>query len=632
MRKQPRNIGASSKHGLLQADHLSDEMLLEFVDDELSQKDAALAKSHLYSCWACRAHKEEISRSIAAIVEHQNAIAAPYLPPPPEDRRIFIARLDALASELGHPSSFLFPPSLVQFYEFIKARQRITLVWAVATLLLLASVPFFHQLRSPHTVSAKEFLDRASASVVNGLGDQTHLVVVQRVRVQVNGKTLSSTIYRDVAHQRVANRPSADGSVNAEVNAAILESSFDWDGLLDPEAYSRWRARQAKKADAVERVGKDYLRLKTSSSVGPVAEASLTVRTSDFHAVAESMQLRDNAQIQVAEESWDVVAITSIPPDIFAPAAPESSMESQPVLPLIPVRSEAPTDVDLTNAEVEVQAVLHDLGADLGEQIALSIRPDHVIAVDGVLADEARKRQLTDALHPLPYVRLSLLTVGEAAAQDDKQRKTTANQMARTDQNRIQLAANTPPLLESKLLTRFPDKDQRSLYVNQTLSLAQSASGRAWALNRLADQYPPRQIALLNSIERDKLHMLLTDHISALREDTSALLNQLGQVLSLTSNTPAVNASVTDPLVQSRSDRPQSSDGWQDHIRRIHSSVDVVHESISALLAGSPGSDKESVDTIELNLRTALNRLQMELQISDQQIHKTVAAPRETNR
>jgi ElaB/YqjD/DUF883 family membrane-anchored ribosome-binding protein len=187
-------------------------------------------------------------------------------------------------------------------------------------------------------------------------------------------------------------------------------------------------------------------------------------------------------------------------------------------------------------------------------------------------------------------------------------------------------------LLESQLRSRFPDKDQRIQYVNQTLSLAQLASGRAWALNRLADQYPPEKIGLLNNIERDRLHMLLTDHISALREDTSALLNQLGQILSLTSNTAAVNASVSDLSNRADTGRPEASDDWQNHIRRIHSSVDVVHESISTLLAGSPDSDKDDVDTIELNLRTALNRLQVELQISDQQIRRTVVAPRETNR
>ena len=632
MRRHPNNVGDASNKGLLNADHLSDETLLEFLDDELSQKDAVQAKSHLYSCWICRARKDELNRGIAAIVEHQNAIADPYLPPPPEDRRIFLARLNELSSELGSPSLFPFQRSIKRLYQFATSRRRSSLAWSAASLLLVVSVILVFQLREPRIVSAKEFLDRASAAVVNGLTNQPQSVVIQRVRVQVNGKTLRSTIYRDVAHKRVASRQSASDAENAEVNAVLLETSFGWNGLLDPEAYSRWRASQPREADAVKQIGNDWLRLETSSPVGQVAEASLTVRANDFHAVAESMRLRNNTQIQVSEESWDVVGSASIPPGIFAPAARESSTETSEALPPIPARSEVPTDTDLANAEVEAQTTLHELGADLGEQIALTIRPDRVIAIDGVIADDSRKRQLAEAFRAMPYVKLNLLTVEEAAAQEEqKEQKSGVSQIARTDQRPVQLAASAPPLLESQLLTRFPDKDQRSQYVNQTLSLAQSASGRAWALNRLADQYPPDKITLLNNIERDKLHMLLTDHISALREDTSALLNQLGQILSLASNTPAVNASISDPSDHTI-DRSHGSDGWQEHIRRIHSSVDVVHGSISTLLAGSPDSDKESVDSIELNLRTALNRLQVELQISDQQIRKTVVVPRETDR
>src|SRR5664280_323811 len=116
MRKQRKSIGGSSLSGLLQAGHLADETLLQFLDNELSQKDASLAESHLYSCWFCRARKEEISRAITAIVEHQNAVAAPYLPPPPDERRIFLARLDALASELGNP--FPFKRSIQRLLQF----------------------------------------------------------------------------------------------------------------------------------------------------------------------------------------------------------------------------------------------------------------------------------------------------------------------------------------------------------------------------------------------------------------------------------------------------------------------------------------------------------------------------------
>ena len=631
MRRQRKNAGRSSLKGLLEAGHLSDETLLQSLDDELTQKDASLAEAHLYSCWFCRARGEEIGRAIAAIVEHQNAVAAPYLPPPPEDRRIFLARLDALAAELGNP--FPFKRSIQRLVQFMKSTQRGSLAWATAALLLVAAVTMLYNFRKPHVVSAKEFLDLAAASEENGLKAQPHSVVIQKVRVQINGKTLTNTIYRDVAHNRVASRMDAAGQDAADVKEIFLRSSFGWDTVLDPYVYGRWRASLPSENDSVEHVGGDMLRLETRSPAGPVVEASLTVRSNDFHAVEESLRLRDNAQIKVVEESWAVVANASVPSDIFGPSEPEPPAALTAGLPLITNKNSLPTESDLANSEMEAQSALHDLGADLGEQIGLTIRPDQVISIDGVISDDARKRQLTGALQGIRYVQLHLLTVDEAAAQEEQnERRSGANQLARTDQPPVQLAASAAPLLESQLRSRFPDKDQRIQYVNQTLSLAQLASGRAWALNRLADQYPQEKIGLLNNIERDKLHMLLTDHISALREDTSALLNQLGQILSLTSNTPAVNASVSDLSSQRDPDKPQASDDWQNHIRRIHSSVNVVHESISTLLAGSPDSDKENVDTIELNLRTALNRLQVELQISDQQIRRTLAAPRDTNR
>jgi hypothetical protein len=631
MRRQPKSPGGSSLNELLQAGHLSDETMLQFLDNELSPKDSSLAKSHLYSCWFCRARREEISRMIAAIVEHQNAIADPYLPPPPDDRRIFLARLDALAAELGNP--FPFKRAIQRLFQFMNSECRGALVWAGAALFVALSAAMFYEFRKPHIVSAKEFLDLAAASEENGLKAPPHSVVIQKVRVQVNGKTLTSTIYRDVANKRVASRTSTSSLDLTDVKQIFLRSSFDWDTLLDPDAYARWRASQVNENDAVERVGGNLLRLETKSSTGPVAQASLTVRANDFHAVEESLQLRDSAQIQVMEESWVVVANASVPPGIFASAELESTAATESSLPIIPGRSMLPTEADLVNSEMEAQSALHDLGADLGEQIALTIRPEEVISIDGVISDDARKRQLTDALQGIRYVELHLFTVAEAAAQEErKERRSSTGPLARADQPLVQLAASSAPLLESQLRSRFPDKDQRIQYVNQTLSLAQLASGRAWALNRLADQYPPEKIGLLNNIERDKLHMLLTDHISALREDTSALLNQLGQILSLTSNTAAVNASVSDLSNRADTGRPEASDDWQNHIRRIHSSVDVVHESISTLLAGSPDSDKDDVDTIELNLRTALNRLQVELQISDQQIRRTVVAPRETNR
>jgi peptidoglycan hydrolase CwlO-like protein len=160
-------------------------------------------------------------------------------------------------------------------------------------------------------------------------------------------------------------------------------------------------------------------------------------------------------------------------------------------------------------------------------------------------------------------------------------------------------------------------------YVNQTLSLVQSASARAWALNRLVDRHPPQQVAALDDDARRQLQVLVADHVSALREDISSLQNQVAEILSGTSNTPAANTSVMTPPETSSSDTLEFSDDWRDRIRRIHSSTEAVHEAVSALLTSSQPSDQNDVNAIEVNLRTSLTQLQTELQVLDQKVHRT---------
>jgi hypothetical protein len=179
--------------------------------------------------------------------------------------------------------------------------------------------------------------------------------------------------------------------------------------------------------------------------------------------------------------------------------------------------------------------------------------------------------------------------------------------------------AGSTPLLEASLKQRFPDDDQRTAYVNQTLALAQGASARAWALNRLAERYSPQQMQLLDAGSRQRLSALLGDHVAALREDINRLQNQLGQVLSPASNTAAANtASPSLPFPN----EVQHADDWRDHARRVHSSVETVNESVAALLTGSPANESDNQEAIEIGLRTTLTQLQAELQVLDQQIHK----------
>jgi hypothetical protein len=615
MRGRHSKLRGDEQDSIYSGGHLTDEAFLRSLDGELSLREASGINAHVQSCWSCRSRKQAIADSIADLVDYENAMAAPFLPPSLDQRAIFLARLDATAIEMGHPSrlkGWFNRASQVFRFSQINQFAQIAVVLAV-----VASALIFYFLRTPPVVSADELLSRAAASEARSLKTATEPVVVQKLRISMDKKSFTRTVYRDVTHNRIASRTEESRSGETLAKAAYSKSSLDWDSLLDAEEYRRWRATRPASKDTVMRLGDDRLKLETTSSVGPIIEAELTVRAEDYHAVEESFRFQDHSQIEIAELSYSVIPFASLPGGIFG--VPTQLAEARVPVATI-VRSVLPSNAELAEAEVKAESVLHDIGADLGEQINITTRVGHEVLIDGVVGDDARKQELLLALREVPHARLHILTIDEAARQSPS--STAASPvLAYKASARVLIAA--PPLLDAELSARFSDKDQRIAFVNETLSLAQLASARAWALNRLADRHSPEEVAVLNGDARRQLQELLADHVSALREDISSLQNQLAEILSGSSNTPAANTSQTAPLEFRSADALEFPEDWRDRVRRIHSSTEAIHEAVAALLTSSQPSDQNDAKAIEVNLRTSLTQLQTELQALAQKVHKT---------
>jgi hypothetical protein len=616
MRKPYRKPGGDACEKLFSGSHLTDEALLRSLDGELSPKEAADVNMHVQACWSCRSRRQAIGQSISDLVDYQNAVTAPYLPPSVDQRAEFLARLDALAVEIGHSSRLKsWLDGAIRLLRFGWTNQ---LAWIACVLVLIASIPIVYFLRTPPVVSADELLNLTAASEVRSLKTTMEPVVVQKLRIRMGKKSLTRTVYRDVTRDRITSRTDASSIGETQIKVAYLKSSLDWNSQLDTNTYRRWRASLPAGNDRVVQNGPGELTLETTSSTGPVTEADLTVRISDYHAVSESFHLEDHSEIEIAELSYDVIPFASLPPSIFGVPA-QIAISQLPVAAAL--RSVLPSSAELAEAEVKADAVLHELGADLGEQIDITTHPGHDVLIEGVVGDDLRKHELVSALQKIPYTRLHLLTIDEAA-----QRSTSSPVAipAQPSASSGPVMVASPPLLEAQLDTRFPDQDQRIAYVNQTLSLAQLASARAWALNRLADRYSPQQAAVLDDDARRQLQVLLADHVAALREDTSSLQNQLGEILSRTSNTPAANTSLTAPLESSSASAQEFSEDWRTRVRRVHSSTEAVHESVAALLTSSPSSDHNDAEAIEVNLRTSLTQLRTDLQLLGEDIQKPI--------
>jgi len=272
-----------------------------------------------------------------------------------------------------------------------------------------------------------------------------------------------------------------------------------------------------------------------------------------------------------------------------------------------------PDPAQVAIAELQARTALHHIGADLGETITVETDANGRVLVEGITEDESRKQQIADALKDIRFTDLRIESVQQMAVQ-----QVPAARPLRS----VIVAGVGSPLLEEQLKQQFPNASERMEYVNRSLDLCQRASARAWALNRLADRYTAKQVALLPEEEQHELQNLLIEHISTLQEDVERLRNQLAPVVSFTSNSAtAGDAEVGRSPGASLPGGNARSDDWRDRIHRIHASVETANEAATSLLAGTT-EDGDTSDKLQLNLDSAVNRLRLELQLLDKQVRR----------
>jgi anti-sigma factor RsiW len=586
MSKRPIFFDATG--GPMQADgHLPDSLLLLAIDGELSSAERALVKKHVRACWSCRARREHLERTIAEIVEYEHRLVAPDMPPSAGGRAIFMARLDQVAADLGRPVPHW------RLLAFVAQMGRVVLssrlAHIAAAVLVVTTGAYLMQQRNIPVVSASELLQRALASQSRSLAGVSQPVVVQKLSIEINGHKIARTIYRDAVRKRMVQRSNVSASEELEVAHDFGRSSFSWDDPLSPQAYSQWREGVSRKQESVKQVNAAEIRLNTVAGAGPVTQASLTFRATDYHPVAEELRLSDNTLIEVAEISYEVVGLSSLGADVFGITAPHVetphlSLHTAPI----------PSPEQLEAAELQVYSALHTAAADMGEQITVRRSGDGQIEVNGITENDARKQQVVSALNGIPYATAKIETVAEATAHIGANIPHASH---------ATLVTSNPPLLEAQLKRGFPDAGQRTEFVTASLSFCQDASAHAWALNRLADRYMPQDVELLSPDDRSRLQAMLTDHIAAIREDMSHLQGHLSKVLDA-----EADAASTAELAAA----PPPED-WRINAHRAHESVEVANDAVSSLLIGATGAE-ESPQKLQRRLHVALIRLQKEVE------------------
>jgi len=639
--------------------HISDDQLLLALDGELTAGESTQVKDHLEACWSCRARSEQIEAAIASLVEYRDLLASSFVPISVGERDMFVARLQQLVRSVGKPtlrSRIVGTLRTLQAFTQGALPRRAGISGLVAaTLILLFTRPW-----AEVSVSANQLLENAQVSEVRALHSVTRPVVYQKLSIRVGNEAVTRTIYRDLDGMRQTDRVDVSGrsgeltngvalpgqlekhsgsmqSATNEIEQTFLQAHLSWQDPLSPAIYKDWHNNLNEKQDQVSRHGNNLLTLMTTTDEGPIAEARLTFRMSDFHPIAATLLLHDTRQVEVTELVREVFPMEALDPAIFS---------TEPMRPLDVARSAnrvqpppTPSDAELAESELRVRVAIHSEGADLGEQIELDrdlspSRPNsgaRSAVVRGIVSTPARKNRLLAAIQGIPHVEFDLQTVEEAATQ---QKEVTAD---KSEGIEPQIAHGVPALesrvasegveapsaiavigscaLQQQLEERYPKAEDRAAFINRAVELVQESAAQAWALRRLRDRYGPETVVQLRRGSRQTLELLIRDHVSVLRQHVDEVRDTVATVVS-----PELSAEVP---AQPTLDTPMSSlapvTDWRYDVAEIFPEVQRVNENTAALLADSSRTAAEAQALVR-DLQLALAKLQAQLPVLYQHV------------
>ena len=621
--------------------HLPDEQLLLALDGELSAREAAEVESHLEACWSCRARREQIEKTIGDVVEYRDRLIQPYFPIPRGGRSVFVNRLEQLALSIGRPPLWKRVLRAFRVFGTIPRTMVPRYVWLTALIAAGIAIFSFRSFWKVPKVSASELLAYAQSSEIRAISSVPKPVVYQKLRISVGSEAVTRTVYRDLVGMREADRldlaegaggkltsdvdlprgvgenSKAAQTVDAGLRQTFLTAHLRWEDPLSPANYSAWYRSLGEKVDTVTTMGDEYITLKTTTSEGPIAEASFTVRASDFHPVAEDLRLQDSRQVRVHELAWEVLPMEAINTAIFEPDAAVYASNRHPVTP----QPLGVNDSELAEAELRARVAIHTEKADLGEEIELDrdiLRPgQRSVVVRGIVSTADRKNDLLAALQGIPHVEVRLQTMEEAQSQQDlasaddqgavpqiptvaaPQEYGAASDAPEATKQLPAIAVSGRRAFERRLEERFPIAEDRMAFVNETVELVQNAMAQAWALRRLANRYTPDMVAELSSGSRQTLELLIRDQVSVLRQEIDEARIRLSPPLVKSGQAPASGpATATEGM----------ANDWRGTVMMVFPETQKVNDYAGALLAG-PDEALSELQVVDSDLQRALAEL-----------------------
>lgn len=373
----------------------------------------------------------------------------------------------------------------------------------VACCTLIAVAVFtFRAVRAP-VVSANEVIVRSIAA------EQDRSAAHQRIRIRCGAETVTRDVWRNAGPRPLGSR---GRPYEIGLSQRLVRAGWPARDPLSARSFGRWRNSLKSKRDSV-RVGDRYLRVSTSTDEGEIANAELTVQRSDFHALAETIQLRNSEEIELEELGFD--------DNVGVPAAPRASAPLKLATPTarhkrVDAVRPLPTPVpDQDEVEANVRFLLHRLNDDLG--LPIEVRHDNSSNVYIEALDVAPER-IDQIRQALPQLRIE--TVAPAPAEVAQAPVQILHPSEGTSLGRVSI-----------LERRFPDPRDRTDFGNTILEESHAALLHAYAVRNLMQQYPIERWRRLGAEPQRQLTEIQKDHLNALKQLIGQLRGQLEPIV-----------------------------------------------------------------------------------------------------
>lgn len=489
--------------------HPEEGQLLRYLDGELPGRRARQIRKHLEACRHCRAELEELESTAGDCVRYRKNVLGTCLPPPPDPWQDLSLGFDRIDASLGGES-------LAARLARVISLPRPAIPWAVTGAIAVAVVStIVYQWREAPSVQAAALLKKAVAVA------DSRPRPARRIRI----RTASVQLTRVIG----AGQPASDAPA---IERLFRSANYNWDDPLSARSFETWRGQLPAKRDEVAAIedpqspDRNSYRIQTTTDASELVSASLKLRMTDFEPLEGRFEFRSRDWVEMTE----LTDQPTLPASTVAGAT--GGMPRQPGMPPDRVEASAePMNPAGVAEELQVVAALHQVGADLGDPVEIA-RESGQILVSGTGIPPQHQKQIHEALDSMPGVVVRFSEPGGVPSGPGAPLVEPETPALRDS------AGSAPPPFQVRLEELLGGLPQYERFSSQLLDGSDAVMSRAYALRRLAQQFPPDVERQLSAEGRRQLRDLGREHVAALARQSGEMDAALSRILAALGGAP----------------------------------------------------------------------------------------------